>query len=125
MLKQINKACVFAQPSPWTVLKRYKADLDRDFFFSNIGCQTKAKDTRLPYSLPIDGERSDGFMHIFKGNNQVKRKQPRSGLETRVAGSILCWWMNIIITNTSYQYSTRVIKWSLWKRDVESISWNF
>ena len=46
-----------------SVFKRNKSDLKIDISFSYTGYLANDKEPSLPYNLPIDGVKTDGFMH--------------------------------------------------------------
>ena len=49
-----------------SIFKRCLTSLNSEFFFSNAGCLTKAKELVCPTYLPIDGRRVIGIIHFPK-----------------------------------------------------------
>ena len=57
------------------MIKRNPAGLNSDFFFSYIGCLTKARNLSLLYNLPIVREEMYTCLsqeHAMKGNSSVQ-----------------------------------------------------
>ena len=85
--------CICPTFLPWTgwdirsIFKQSKAGLDLEFFFSKISCLTKAKESSLPYYLPMDGGRRDGFMLFFKVLMQSETQTALSRVWTQIADS--------------------------------------
>ena len=55
----INQECIYLAPLPWEgydtmlIFKQNTVDLNSEFFFSYMGCHTKAKEPNHPYLLGV------------------------------------------------------------------------
>ena len=83
-------------------VKQSAAGLNSEFSFAEAGYVSKAKETSLPYYLPITGGRTYGFMSFPRELAQSEIQTASSRIWTRVANSIF---------NSDNYYAKCVLLW--------------
>ena len=66
------EVCIYPTPPPWAgwtislIFKQIAVSFNWEFFFSSIGCQTKAKEPSPPFYLLMAGGQTGGFMYFSR-----------------------------------------------------------